>query len=226
MFGCSRRNLHPGKRSSATGCHLCGRNGPKQLRRGAAHRDPELVTERSFVPWSRSRGQPLVLRGGHMPSGWIGVRGRPYIRISYHAVSFSRPRAFPSYPNSRLVSAVSEVVLALLGRELVEMPTDGLPESLLGAGGGLSEQLFQLCEELLDGVQVRRVGWQIQQARARCLDRFLHAFHFVDRKIVHQNRLPRLEFRRQHLLDVNPERVTVHGTIDYERCDDPTGREA
>src|SRR4051812_4068282 len=77
-----------------------------------------------------------------------------------------RARAFPSYPNSRLVSAVSEVVLALLGRELVEMPTDGLPESLLGAGGGLSEQLFQLCEELLDGVQIRRVGWQIQQARA------------------------------------------------------------
>src|SRR3954467_475880 len=55
------------------------------------------------------------------------------------------------------------------------MPTDGLPESLLSAGGGLSEQLFQLCEELLDGVQVRRVGWQIQQARVRCLDRFLHA---------------------------------------------------
>src|SRR3954452_21915108 len=82
-------------------------------------------------------------------------------------------RAFPSYPNSRLVSAVSEVVLALLGRELVEMPTDGLPESLLGAGGGLSEQLFQLCEELLDGVQIRRVGWQIQQARAllRCFRR-------------------------------------------------------
>src|SRR4051794_25864747 len=105
------------------------------------------------------------------------------------------------------------------------MPTDGLPESLLSAGGGLSEQLFQLCEELLDRVQVRRVGWQIRQARACCLDRFLHAFHLVDRKTVHQNRLPRLEFRRQHLLDVNPERVTVHGTIDYERCDDPTCRE-
>jgi len=43
---------------------------------------------------------------------------------------------------------------------------------------------------LLDEVQVRRVGWQIRQARACCLDRFLHAFHFVDRKPVHQNRLP------------------------------------
>src|SRR6476660_9259254 len=74
-------------------------------------------------------------------------------------------RAFSSYPNSRLVSAVSEVVLALLGRELVEMPADGLPERLLRAGGGLSEQLFQLGEELLDGVQIRRVGWHTAGSR-------------------------------------------------------------
>src|SRR3954454_6939216 len=50
---------------------------------------------------------------------------------------------------------MGEVVLALLRRELVEVPADGVPELLLGASGRFSEERFQLCEELLDWVQVR-----------------------------------------------------------------------
>jgi hypothetical protein len=49
---------------------------------------------------------------------------------------------------------VSEIVPALLWREVIKVLADGVPECFLGAGGGFSEQLLQLGEELLDRVEI------------------------------------------------------------------------
>src|SRR3954447_12684677 len=53
-------------------------------------------------------------------------------------------------------------------RKLVEEPADGVPERVFGSCRGFAEQRLQLGEELLDRVQVWRVGRQVQEA---CADR-------------------------------------------------------
>lgn len=55
------------------------------------------------------------------------------------------------------MACVFEVVGAFLGREGVEKLADRGADGLDGPGLGLSEQALELCEGLLDGVQIGRV---------------------------------------------------------------------
>ena len=59
------------------------------------------------------------------------------------------------------VSRVSDVVFTVLRRELVEERADPAPDGLLGAFGGFAEQVFELCDDLLDRVQVGRTGGKV-----------------------------------------------------------------
>src|SRR5260370_41120078 len=65
-----------------------------------------------------------------------------------------------------------EVVGAFLGCEGAEEVSDGAPQRLDGSCGGLSQQGFELGEELVNMVEVRGIGGQEDEvcaARRDCL---------------------------------------------------------
>ncbi len=74
---------------------------------------------------------------------------------------------------------------------------------------------------MLDRVQVRAVGWQVQYARANGPDRFPHPRDFVGREVVQYDHVAALERWREHLLDIGPEHLAPHGPIQHERSNDP-----
>jgi hypothetical protein len=79
---------------------------------------------------------------------------------------------------------MGEVVGAVGGGEGVEGLTDGLPERLDGAAGGSAEQRLEVGEGLLDRVQIRAVGRQVEQLRPGRLDRCAHARDLVRAEVA------------------------------------------
>jgi len=64
------------------------------------------------------------------------------------------------------ISRVDEVVGAFLWREGGEKVSDAAPRCLLRSFGGFAEQMFELCEDLFDGIEVGAVGRQEHQPRS------------------------------------------------------------
>lgn len=60
------------------------------------------------------------------------------------------------------MAAVAEVGTALVGAEAVEAG-DGVPECADGPGGGRAQQVLEFAEGEFDRVQIRTVGWQVEQ---------------------------------------------------------------
>src|SRR6478609_7270359 len=56
------------------------------------------------------------------------------------------------------------------------------------------------------------------KGRSRTLDGFPHAWRLVSTEVVHHNDIVAFERRNQELLDIGKEHFSVHGTLDYERC--------
>ncbi len=57
--------------------------------------------------------------------------------------------------------------------------SNGLIECFAGSGIGGAEQLLELGPSLFDGVEVRRIGRQIDELRASGLDSLADAFDLV-----------------------------------------------
>jgi hypothetical protein len=99
------------------------------------------------------------------------------------------------------ISAGSEVVGALVGREGVDDAADGVPEVLDGVCGGLA---LQLREGVLDRIELGAVGREVEQARARILDRRTDAQALVAAEVVHDDDVAWLQLGNQHLIDIGP----------------------
>src|SRR4051794_26930332 len=99
------------------------------------------------------------------------------------------------------------------------LPRTGNPTPPRGARP--PEQGLELGEELLDGVEIRRVGREVKHTGPRGPDRLLDPGDLVTGEVVHHHRISWLQLRREHLLDVGAERLTRHGAIQHEGCDDP-----
>src|SRR5881275_3246821 len=81
-----------------------------------------------------------------------------------------RPWTYSVFRSSCIVSGRGEVVGALGGRESVDEAPDGGPKALDGAFGRLAQERLQLGESILNRVEVRTVGRQVEQACPRRLD--------------------------------------------------------
>ena len=79
---------------------------------------------------------------------------------------------------------------------------------------------FELCEGLLDGIEIRGIRRQKPQLRASRLDRLAHASNLVGGKVVHRDDLPRRERRRQTSFEIGEEDFAVHRGVDDERSGD------
>jgi hypothetical protein len=63
--------------------------------------------------------------------------------------------------------------------------SNGVPKAVTGAFADLSEQRFEFGEGLLDRIEIRAVGWQVEQLGAAAFDRLLDAGDFV--KLLSKN---------------------------------------
>ena len=97
--------------------------------------------------------------------------------------------------------------------EGAEQLADVLPEPVGGACGGFAEQCFELGKELFDGVQVRRVGWQIAQACTRRGDGFPDPSHLVAAEVVEDHHVPRLQGWTEEFAHRGEKDLTVHRPV-------------
>ena len=85
------------------------------------------------------------------------------------------------------IACVFEVVGAFLWREGFEELADGGADGFDGSRGGFAQQVLELGEDLLDGVQVGRVFRQEEQLGAGCADGLANGFALVAAEIVHDD---------------------------------------
>lgn len=81
-----------------------------------------------------------------------------------------------------------------------------------------AEERLQFGEREFDRIEIRTVGRQKTQLRARLFDRVSHLGLFVDREVIQHHHVAGLERRHQDLFDVGEEGRIVDRSIEHGRC--------
>jgi hypothetical protein len=119
----------------------------------------------------------------------------------------SSPPASSSSSCSRLgwraVASVRDVVLAFGLREAIEQFADAFPKALSVPRFSSAEQRLEFGEDLLDRIEVRRVGRQEAQLGAGALDGIARGFSLVAAEIVENDDVARPQARDEDLLDIS-----------------------
>ena len=136
----------PASRPPGRGRRRGTAGAPRPPIRSAGHPNRIACMSRTRGPLWRQVSEPAEGRSGRF--GDLP----PQIRCNAPLERFSIRRSG--------VTAVAEIIAALLRRELVEQASDGPPEPLHSPLGGRSQQPLQLRERLLDRVEVRAVRRQ------------------------------------------------------------------
>ena len=119
------------------------------------------------------------------------------------------------------VAGVDEVVGALGGREEVEELADFSPGGFDVTGLGLSDEMFELGEDLFDGIEVGAVGRQEDEVSAFGSDDGAGGLAFVAAEVVKDDDIARREGRSENLLDVEEEGFAVDRPVDHPRRINP-----
>jgi len=77
---------------------------------------------------------------------------------------------------------------------------NGLNQSFLSSSFGLAHKCFDLAESLLYGIELRRIGRQIEQLTTSVLDELPNSLSFVSCEVVHHHYLSETQRGRQDLL--------------------------
>ena len=85
---------------------------------------------------------------------------------------------------------------------------------------------FQLCEGILDRIEIGTVGRQVQQSSPTGFDSFPDASNLVGGQIVHDDKVIRPQDRREHLLAPGPEAIPVHRSVEHHRSDEAGKRQS
>ena len=95
------------------------------------------------------------------------------------------------------------------------------PSGLVGALFGFSHEVFELGEELLDGIEVGAVRRQKEKVSALFSDRLPRRLAFMRTEIVEDDDVAWVEGRREHLLDIGGEEFAVDRPVDNAGSIDP-----
>ena len=87
----------------------------------------------------------------------------------------------------------------------------------MGAFGGLSHQVLELCEDLLDRIEIGAVRLQEQQPGSRAADRLADGGPFVTAQIIHDDNVAGCKRRDKELLDILSEALTVNRLVEHAR---------
>ncbi len=118
---------------------------------------------------------------------------------------------------------MSDVVLTFGWCEERERGRGERGDVVEGARSGSPHERFQLRERHLDRIEVRAVGREKSDVRARGFDGRAHLGLFMDGEIVEHHDITALERRDQHLLHVGPKAGVVEGPIEHGRRREPVG---
>ena len=91
---------------------------------------------------------------------------------------------------------------------------DGAAEGVGGSGGGVSEPVVELGEELLDGVQVGGVFGQEEELGAGLPDGAAHGSAAVRAEIVHDDDVAWAKGRHEDVLDIETEGLAVDRSVE------------
>ena len=86
-------------------------------------------------------------------------------------------------------------------------------QALAGTLGGLAQCRLEFGEGLLDRVEVRAVGRQVDQLSTLRSDRLGNAGGFVTAQIVEHHNVLRPQRGREHLLDISTEALAVDRAV-------------
>src|SRR5215210_2163383 len=106
---------------------------------------------------------------------------------------------------------------SILDRDRRDRRPQRLDQRLAGARLRLAQKALYLRERLLDGVVVRRVGWQEEQLAAPRLDQLAHLLALVRREVVRNYDLPGAKRGRQNPLDVSLKDL-LRGASDHRQA--------
>ena len=113
------------------------------------------------------------------------------------------------------IAFIDEIVGAFLGGEGGEGEGYCCDERVQGSGGSLSQQSFELGEELFDGIEVGAVGRQVSQLGAGSFDCIADAGDLMASEIVHDDDVAWSQDRHEELLDVSLEACAIHRSVEH-----------
>ena len=119
-----------------------------------------------------------------------------------------------------------EVVAAFGFAEAFDELPAAFPQSCDGAFLGTADHPLELCEDLLDGIEIWTIRWQVPEFGPDCFDRGTHTGDFMRIEIVEDDDVARRQGRRQVLLDVATEQFAVDSTVDDQGRDEPPRSQA
>jgi hypothetical protein len=88
-----------------------------------------------------------------------------------------------------------------------------------GSLGGFAQERLKLGEGVFDRIEVRRVGRQVEETRARRLDPLAGGRPLVAGQVVHDDDVALTQFWNKDALDIGLEGVAVDRAIEHERRD-------
>jgi hypothetical protein len=112
------------------------------------------------------------------------------------------------------ISCVPDVCSAFFGTVLSEDPCAGLGYGFVASCSRLSQQGFELGEDLLDGIEVGRVFRQEDKAGADIADRLARRLSFVRAEVVENHDVARLQRRDEELFDIGAEALAIDGPVE------------
>ena len=124
------------------------------------------------------------------------------------------------------ISGVSEVVDAFGGGDLVDCDADSVPQGVDGSPRHFAQCVFDLGEDLFDGVHVGAVGRQELLFRRGGLDGWADAGDLVRGEIVHDDEVARLERRDEDLFDIGAKFSPLIGPSNTQGAVTPSWRKA
>lgn len=99
-------------------------------------------------------------------------------------------------------------------------------ESFDGSSSSLSDVGLEFGKGVLDGIEIRAVGRQIEKRRPARFDSLPDAVDLVGCQIVHDDDVAWPKGRCQHLLTPGPEDLTIHWPIEQHRGDEASNSQA
>jgi hypothetical protein len=121
---------------------------------------------------------------------------------------------------------VGEIVSALFWFERIEDLADCVPECIPCPRGGFAEKSLELGERHFDGIEIRRIGRQVEKNGACGFYQGLDAGDFVSRQIVDHDDVARREGGDKYLIDIDQEGFAVHRPIQNPGCDQSIASQA
>ena len=112
------------------------------------------------------------------------------------------------------IACVPDVWGAFFWSVLSEDLSAGLGYGFVASRSRLSQQGFELGEDLLDRIEIGRVLRQKDEARPDVADRTSHRLSLVGAQIVEDHDVARLQRRHEELFDIGVEALAVDGPVE------------